>query len=207
MKGVGAGLALLRGRAAGLPSAVAEAFAGPEPAPGLGADGVGAVVATGIGSSAAHARFLVHLLAAELGIPARFAPAGSFVAPPAPRARDEILVVFSQGLSPNARFALAHPEAWRRVVLVTATPRDGGARPDAAEKRALLERLESAGACLVPMPGADEYGTLLRLTGPYSTTTTRARLPSPGTTRQASCAALSPWVRFSHRWPSSLALR
>ena len=35
------------------------------------------------------------------------------------------LVVFSQGLSPNSRFALARPGSWRRVVLVTAVRGDG----------------------------------------------------------------------------------
>lgn len=176
MSGAGDGLALLRARAEALPGIVTEAFAGPEPEPLLRADAVRGIVTTGVGSSAAHARFLSHLLAAELGLPARFAAPGGFVSPPGPRARDELLVVFSQGLSPNARFALAHPDAWRRLVLVTATPRDGGARPDAAEKRALLERLAAAGACIVPMPGADEYGTLLRLSGPLAGFLTAIRL-------------------------------
>ncbi len=170
------GLALLRERAAALPEAVSEAYAGPDPMPGLNEDAASSIVATGVGSSAAHARFLVHLLANEIGVPARFASPGSFVAAPGARARDELLVVFSQGLSPNARFALAHPEAWRRVVLVTATAPEGGTRPDAAEKHGLLERFTAAGGCIVPMPGADEYGTLLRLTGPLVGYLTALRL-------------------------------
>jgi creatinine amidohydrolase len=161
----GDGLRLLRERNASLPDAIRLAAAGPVLASGIRAGDITGFVATGIGSSAAHARFLVHLLSHELGVPARFVPAGSFVTAPTPRSRNEALVVFSQGLSPNARFALAHPEAWRRVVLVTSTPADGGRRHD-AEKRALFASLERHDACILRLPGTDEYGTLLRLIGP-----------------------------------------
>ena len=160
----GAGLRRLRERVASIPAALRRAATGPDPA--LRAGETAAFVVTGVGSSAAHARFLVHLLSRELGLRARFASPGEFVGIAPPHAREESLVVFSQGLSPNARFALARSSDFARVVLVTSTPESGGMRSDAPEKRTLLASLEEAGACIVRMPGADEYGTLLRVVGP-----------------------------------------
>lgn len=191
----GEGLALLRARAATLPAALAEAFAGADPAPDLSGAEVGSIVTTGIGSSAAHARYLAHLLSHDLGLPARFSAPGVHVVAPPTRARDELLVVFSQGLSPNARFALSHARAWRRVVLVTATPEDGGSRPDAEEKRRLLARLADAGACIIRTPGVDEYGTLLRVVGPlvgYAAALRLARALAPRGAALPAALAASP---------------
>lgn len=159
-----AGLVLLRDRLLSIPDALRQAASGP--APELRGAERGGFVVTGIGSSAAHARFLVHLIAGTLGLRARFATPGEFVATPGARAGNETLVVFSQGLSPNARFALTHARRFDRVVLVTSTPADGGLRQDAPQKRALLEDVEVAGGLILRLPGADEYGTLLRVVGP-----------------------------------------
>jgi creatinine amidohydrolase len=121
-----------------------------------------AILVTGLGSSAAHARLLARLLAENAGLPARAVPAGAFVGGRAdPR---DALVVFSQGLSPNARLALHDPGGWLGVVLVTAV----GPRTRDAGKRAALQALDRAGGRVVPLPGGEEAGLLLRVAGPLA---------------------------------------
>jgi len=161
------GVALLAARIARIPEALSAVAAAPAPDLAETARRARRIVVTGLGSSAAHARLLAHRVDASPTLRARFAPASGLLAAPS-GAREDVLVVFSQGLSPNARLVLGTPEAWGRVVLVTATGPDGGARPDAAEKRALLERLARAGAVVVTIPGEDEYGTLVRVLGPVA---------------------------------------
>jgi creatinine amidohydrolase len=157
--------ALLRERADRARELVRAAAAMDLPALPFHPRGVRTVITTGVGSSAAHATLLAHLLAVEVGLPARFVPAGAFIAPRPATDRD-VLVVFSQGLSPNARLALAAPEAWGSVVLVTAVGTgDAGAGADKLAARAAVER---AGGVCVEQPGGTEYGTLLRMAGPLA---------------------------------------
>ena len=76
------------------------------------------VCVTGVGSSAGHARFLAHRLR-QGGLAAEWLPLSAFASGlPAGAARDG-LVVFSQGLSPNARLALAQAEQWRAAVVLS----------------------------------------------------------------------------------------
>ena len=96
---------------------------------------------TGLGSSEAQARLLAALLSEYAGFDARFVPTGELVAGPPPGAADEALVVFSQGLSPNARFALRDAARWRHAVLVTAVTEDA-AGPDVAIQAAIEIPLE-----------------------------------------------------------------
>ena len=125
-------------------------------------------VTTGLGASAGHARFLAHVLDEIAGVPARFVETSALAAGPPAGAGDDALVVFSQGLSPNARFALAHPSAWRRLWLVTAAHRaEAGAR-DPDTKARWIAALRAAGAVLVGLPGGDEGGMLLRVGGPLA---------------------------------------
>jgi creatinine amidohydrolase/Fe(II)-dependent formamide hydrolase-like protein len=114
------------------------------------------LVTTGIGSSEAHARALACLVAEHTSRASRFVPASALLVP---RAADlgDTLVVFSQGLSPNALLALAHAERWRQVVLATAVTDD-----------ARLGPLRDRGIVVVPFAGEDEYETLVRVTGPVT---------------------------------------
>jgi creatinine amidohydrolase len=155
---------LLAARSAACAGAVARALREPAPALPFDPAAVRRIWATGLGSSAAHARFLVQLLAGPLALPARFAPAGAFLSGPPEGAEADLLVVVSQGLSPNARFALSEPRRWRQVVLLTAVAPD----PPGAERRALLAELAAAGGLVLRFPGEDEVGTLLRLLGPMT---------------------------------------
>ena len=153
---------LLSERVAAIPGALAGAFANdPEP---LDFDprAVRRFLVTGIGSSSAHARYLAHLLSAHVGVAARFVPMGDWAMGSVAPSGDDVLAVFSQGLSPNARFALNRPSDWKRLVLFTAAS-------DASERDAVgvrLAGLREAGSVIRSFSGADEYGTLLRTLGP-----------------------------------------
>jgi creatinine amidohydrolase len=122
----------------------------------LGGDATDRLVAAGIGSSEAHARLLAHLVAEHTGRAARFVPASALVAPAGPPAGD-VLVVFSQGLSPNAQLLLAHAARWRRVVLASAVTDAGRLAP-----------LRARGIVVVHFAGEQEFGTLVRVTGPLA---------------------------------------
>ena len=136
------------------------ALTAPVPPAGFDPRSVRAFRLTGAGSSAAHARYLAALLCEELGLPARFVPLDAFPLAPDPR---DVLIVFSQGLSPNAELALSGAPGWRAAVLVSAA-----ATSNDPERRARLAALRAAGVTLVESAGADEFGALLRLEGPVA---------------------------------------
>ena len=127
------------------------------------------VVTTGIGVSAAHARLVAFLLAERLGCDARFRPLSEFLGPVPRGACDDLLVVVSQGLAPNARLALADPAAWRHVAVLTATRADAARAAGREDAARLVEHLEAISVELHHFAaGAEEYGTLVRMTGPMA---------------------------------------
>ncbi|MEO8600994.1 MAG: creatininase family protein [bacterium] len=149
------------------------------------------VVTTGVGSSAAHAALLAHLLADQLGIAARAVPAGAFIAPLADSARD-VLVVFSQGLSPNARLALHDPQRWLAVILVTAV----APRPRDTARREALAALRRAGGVVMHLPGGAERGLLLRVAGPLAASAACFRLADALATTLRGAAATDAALRL-----------
>lgn len=155
-----AGLALLRERRAALPALIRGAAGCEDPELGVAAARVRRFLVTGIGSSAGHARFLASVLAEELQLPARFVPTSAVARDPG--GDDAVLLVFSQGLSPNACTALARAGRWARAVLVS------GVQPGDGERGERLARVCAAGVRLVSLPEAlaAESGTLLRVAGP-----------------------------------------
>ena len=158
----GFGLELLQQRVAALPDLLCEALREPEPQLGIAAARMRRWLVTGIGSSAGHARFLASVLSEELGLPARFVPTAALAGDPG--GSDATLIVFSQGLSPNASFALAGVRRWGRVLLLTGV-REGHAPPD---RVARLGAARAAGVRVIPLPPAlgEESRTLLRVAGP-----------------------------------------
>ena len=155
------GLALLERRVRSLPDALDTAAAGSIALP-FDPARVRCLLTTGIGSSEAHARFLARVVADRAGLPARFASVGALAGvAPADSERD-VLVAFSQGLSPNLSFALQRPEDWAALVLVTAQAERGGS--NASE----LARLRARGVATIAMPGGEEFGTLARVVGPMA---------------------------------------
>ena len=169
------GYALLEARVRSLPALLRAALSAPLPALPWDPARVRRVVTTGVGSSATNARVLATLLQ-EIGLAARFVPLTSFVAGAPRTAGADALVVFSQGLSPNARLALHELEAWAGVVLVTAVPPPaddaevaGGDGPPSgalAARQAMLASLAARGVVVQRIAAAEEYGTLLRVAGP-----------------------------------------
>jgi creatinine amidohydrolase/Fe(II)-dependent formamide hydrolase-like protein len=166
------GLRLLRARNAAVPESLRLALTSPVDEAAIAESiGPGGVVATGAGSSAAHARFLASVLG-ELGVAARFAPLSEFLTE-SPSAARRTLVLFSQGLSPNARIALRQAASWHSIWIATATGGkvsggDGPPGGDGDARRRALDDAIAAGARVLSYPGADEFGTLLRVIGPMN---------------------------------------
>ena len=124
------------------------------------------LVTTGIGTSEGHARHLAEVAARHAGQPARFASTGSLAGGAPPGAESDWLVVFSQGLSANARHALAHVDAWGGVILVTGLSLETSVADGlTAEKRAWLAHLDSRGVVRIDLGCGAEYGALLRVIG------------------------------------------
>ena len=124
------------------------------------------VVATGIGSSEAQARYFAWLLNTFTDIPARFVPLAAFTDPFGPTAADHSLVVFSQGLSSNAGFALSQSRSFARTLLFTSATEAGQRAAGKPERAELLAHLTKGGAEVMPFPIEDEYSILIRIIGP-----------------------------------------
>ena len=180
------GRALLRQRADAVPDAL-RAFDPGEASAFLGAPlPPGGLVATGAGASLEHARVLAALVADAAGVPARALPPSAFLGAPDPRAREAALVVFSQGLSPNARAALAHAGAYASAALVTSRDPAGG---DAVRAEALAAFVRAGGRTL-HLPVDRESGLLVRVVGPLLASAAAIEL-ARGAARAAGAAP--PW--------------
>jgi hypothetical protein len=140
-------LSLFEARLGALPAALVASDAVRLPA------SLGPTTTTGIGASEAPARILAEALVAR-GVPSRFVPLSAFaLTPPS----GDSLVVFSQGLSPNAHLPLAAAERFaRRYVVTSVDPSDGAA----------LEPFVAAGFTPLVAPPREERGLLVRLVGP-----------------------------------------
>ena len=125
-------------------------------------------IVTGTGSSEAHARYLVMLLNLYTDRAAAYLPLSGFVESPPDAFEGKALVVWSQGVSPNAQIALRRRGEFAHCILFSATTpaaaRAAG-KPDRAE---LLENLQREGGELVEFPLAEEYTTLIRVVGPMA---------------------------------------
>lgn len=120
------------------------------------------ILSTGVGSSAGQARFFAHVLSEQLGLPAKFVTTGALERVPPSGALGDALVVFSQGLSPNARLAFSHSAAFGSVVVVTAQAGSSAT----GEREEWYEALRAAGVTLLGFDAPDEFGSLVRITGP-----------------------------------------
>jgi hypothetical protein len=140
-------LSLLERRLDELPSALVESDAVHLPA------SLGPTTTTGIGASEAPARILAEALLSR-GVPARFVPLSAFALEPPSGGS---LVVFSQGLSPNARLSLATAERFTRRYVVTSVLPTGGN---------VLDAFITAGFVPIVAPPREERGLLVRVVGP-----------------------------------------
>lgn len=116
------------------------------------------VISTGIGLSEGPARLLAILLV-DRGVCARFCVTSQVAEQLRP---DDLLVVFSQGLSPNARLALGPTTSAATRWLVTSVA-PGSATPAQAE---FLAGCLAQGVRALVVPSVDEGGALVRPCGP-----------------------------------------
>ena len=154
-----------------LPGALQEAAALPMPVADLRSLALVSrrILCSGLGSSSAHAR----LLAAQLmsaGVAAYACPLGAEAPGPG-----DTVVVFSQGLSAPVRRVIAALSPEVGIVLVTSVDPDD-LESGSPNRRDWLAAAEDNGLCRVPMMGAMEYGSLVRITGPVTGYLTALRL-------------------------------
>jgi fructoselysine-6-P-deglycase FrlB-like protein len=125
-------------------------------------------IITGTGSSEAHARYLAMLLNLYTGRAASYLPLSGFVDSPSGAFTGKTLVVFSQGLSPNAQIALRRRTEFAHTLLFTATTPATARAAGKADRAALLESILAGGGELIEFPLAEEYTTLIRFVGPMA---------------------------------------
>ncbi len=159
------GYSRMRERIDSIPGQLREVLAKPPPPlpPDLADKGL---VATGVGSSEAAARYVVFLLQ-QAGVRAVFWPQSVFYGSlPTLTGPSPYLAVFSQGLSPNAQMVLARRQLFAGTLLVTAATVEGQRRAGKESRAILLEQLTNEGATLAVHPMENEYEILPRFVGP-----------------------------------------
>lgn len=122
------------------------------------------IVATGLGSSEAHARYLVGLCQRYTPVPARFLAVSDFAS--INGTHEEMLALFSQGLSRNTQWVL---DAWHHFaehVLFTAASVNGLMAAGKVKSAEWLKGLLTSKSQVVPFPLEDEYTILIRCIGP-----------------------------------------
>ncbi len=123
---------------------------------------------TGTGSSEAHARYLVMLLNLFTDRAAAYLPLSGFVEPAPGAFAGKTLVVWSQGVSPNAQIALRRSRDFAHTLLFAASTPAAALAAGKPDRAALLQGLLDAGNELVEFPLAEEYTTLIRFVGPLA---------------------------------------
>lgn len=125
-------------------------------------------IITGTGSSEAHARYLAMLLNLYTQRTAAYLPLSGFTDLHRPAFAGKTLVVFSQGVSPNAQIAIRRRADFAHTVLFTATTPATARVAGKKDRATLLDTLIEAGGELVEFPLAEEYTTLIRFVGPMA---------------------------------------
>lgn len=125
-------------------------------------------IVTGTGSSEAHARYLAMLLNLHTDRAATYLPLSGFVDLPASAFAGKTLVVWSQGVSPNAQIALHRRHDFAHTVLFSATTPAAARAAGKPDRAALIESILTSGGELVEFPLAEEYTTLIRFVGPLA---------------------------------------
>lgn len=133
------------------------------------------ILITGGGLSEGPGRLLGAMLRA-VGVAADFVPLSEFVGEQVPQAGGT-LVLFSQGLAPNARFPLVHLRAFRRTLLITSVRlSDPDLSRDLVGWAAWLRAHHAEVLCIPPL---DEPGLLLRVLGPAAQALAACTLVDP----------------------------
>ena len=106
-------------------------------------------IVTGIGSSEAHGRYFEELVNRYTPAIARFVPLGNFFSEKNLGDKKNTLVLFSQGLSPNAQIALIREKEFKHSIIFTSKKLG-----------------ESKRRTVINIPIENEDGLLLRVIGP-----------------------------------------
>jgi fructoselysine-6-P-deglycase FrlB-like protein len=162
------GHALLGQRLACIPELLLAMTRSPLEAVAEGTRSARHFVVTGTGSSEAHARYLVTLLNRHARRPAEFVPLSAFCDLPEEFGRGRVLIVVSQGLSPNAQVAIDRHRDFDHLVVFTSTTASGAAAAGKHDRAARIHELEAAGVEFVRSPLEEEYATLIRFVGPLA---------------------------------------
>jgi len=125
-------------------------------------------IITGTGSSEAHARYLATLLNFHTDRAASYLPLSGFTDGHRDGFTGKTLVVFSQGVSPNAQIALRRRHDFSHTVLFTASSPAAALAAGKKDRAALLQSFLDKGNELVEFPLAEEYTTLIRFVGPMA---------------------------------------
>lgn len=159
---------LLAARLASIPATLAAMLArGPAPLSPRTLTSTRFII-TGTGSSEAHARYLTMLLNLHSDRAAAYLPLSGFVDPAPGAFAGKTLVVFSQGVSPNAQIALRRRRDFAHAVLFSASTPAAALAAGKPDRAALLQGLLDEGHELVEFPLAEEYTTLIRFVGPLA---------------------------------------
>ncbi len=154
-------------------------------------------VITGIGTSEGPARLLTYLLSEHAGVAARFLPLSRFAGATLGGALGDaaaVLVVFSQGLSPNAQLALAQGGRFAAVVVYTSVPDD--------DARVVALRNRGVTVAVLP-PGPQSFGgpplgvedrLFLRVLGPAAAQLAAAQLAEAVAARRGAAMQLAEGV-------------
>lgn len=159
---------LLAARLAGIPATLAEMLARPPGQLSAKTFASTRLIVTGTGSSEAHARYLAMLINLYTDRAAAYLPLSGFVEPAPGAFAGKTLVVFSQGVSPNAQIALRRRHEFDHLVLFSSTTPAAARAAGKPDRAALLQGLLDEGAELVEFPLAEEYTTLIRFVGPMA---------------------------------------
>lgn len=125
-------------------------------------------IITGTGSSEAHARYLATLFNLHTDRGAAYLPLSGFVDAPKSNFAGKTLIVFSQGVSPNAQIALSRRGDFDHSILFSATTPEAAEAAGKPDRAKLLREIQSDGGELVEFPLAEEYTTLIRFVGPMA---------------------------------------
>lgn len=200
----GMGLNLIASRMASIPGLLAAMAAAPLPQLSAKAHAASRFIVTGIGSSEAHARYLVWLISTYVPrVAARFVALSAFVGG-AVRPDDEAaLVVFSQGVSPNAQLALRQSRGYAHTVLFTSTTAADERASGRADRALVLEELAAQGADFMKFPQLSEYTTLIRVIGPAAGFMAAYTFVAALATDAARAASVDP-PRFERATPAAV---
>jgi hypothetical protein len=159
---------LLASRLADIPGILAGMLAAPPPTLLPATLASRRFIVTGTGSSEAHARYLAMLLNLYTDRAAAYLPLSGFTVADRAAFADKTLVVFSQGVSPNAQIALNRRGDFAHAILFTATTPQAARAAGKADRAALLQGILDGGGELIEFPLAEEYTTLIRFVGPLA---------------------------------------